>query len=272
MQQIPVLLYHSVGEDCAPAYRRWLVKPQEFDAQLHALSERGYRPITVADLAQMRRSSRPVPPRSCLITFDDGLGDFAESAMPILATHGMPATLYVVSGFVGATSRWLTDLGEGERPMLDWQGLRDLSKAGIEIGAHTVSHPELDTLSNGRAVMEIRDSKRMLEDGLGHAVTTFAYPHGYASPATRRIVEGAGFHAACRVRHALSSQSENLFALSRFIVSSEETPEKLIDLIEGDALPVAPSLERLVGIGWRAARRLRALRRTLMGSLQENRQ
>lgn len=268
MHPVPVLVYHSIAEDCAPAYRRWLVKPQEFDAQLHALSERGYRPMTVAGLAQLRRSGEPVPPRTCLITFDDGLRDFAEGAMPVLATHGLPATLYVVSGLVGATARWLDALSEGDRPMLDWQGLRDLHGAGIEIGAHTVSHPELDTLSIARAAREIRDSKTALEDGLGQAVTTFAYPHGYASPATRRIVEEAGFHAACRVRHALSGGSENLFALSRIIVTSAETPEKLIGLIEGNVLPVAPPADRLIATGWRAARRLKALHRTLTGSLR----
>lgn len=265
-QPIPILLYHTIGENCAPTYRRWLVKPREFDAQLQALSERGYRPMTVADLAHLRRSGQPVPPRTCLITFDDGLADFAEGAMPVLAARNVPATLYVVSGLVGGKARWLADLGEGERPMLDWADLRDLAAAGIEIGAHTVSHPELDTLSRMRASHEIRDSKKTLEDGLGRAVTTFAYPHGYASPTTRRIAEEAGYHAACRVRHALSDGTEDLFALSRIIVTSEETPERLIALMEDGTLAVAPPKDRLVATGWRAARRLRALRRSLPGS------
>jgi Polysaccharide deacetylase len=149
MPSIPILLYHSICEDGAPAHRRWCVTPREFDAQLRALSERGYRPITVADLARLRLAGRPVPPRTCLITFDDGLRDFAEGAMPVLAAHGFRATLYVVSGFVGATARWLSGLKEGGRPMLDWPALRDLHGAGVKIGAHTVSHPELDTLAAG---------------------------------------------------------------------------------------------------------------------------
>lgn len=271
MSSIPILVYHTIAQDCSPAYRRWLVKPQEFAAQLAALSESGYRPITVADLARLRRSGQPVPPRTCLITFDDGLRDFAEGAMPILAAHGVPATLYVVSGRVGATARWLTDLGEGNRPMLGWSDLRDLCSAGIEIGAHTVSHPELDTLPLARAIEEIKGSRKALEDGLGQAVTTFAYPHGYASAAIRRGVEAAGFHAACRVRHALSDGTENLFALSRIIVTSDETPERLIGLMEGNMLPVAPPADRLIATGWRAARRLRALRRTLTDSFRASR-
>lgn len=268
MQSIPILVYHSVGRDCAPAYRRWLVTERELDAHLHALSERGYRSITVADLAHLRRSGQPVPPRTCVITFDDGLRDFADAAMPILVARHFAATLYVVSGLVGATARWLADLGEGRRPMLDWTALRDLQGAGVEIGAHSVSHPELDTLSWAKATRELRNSKKVLEDGLGRAVTTFAYPHGYASRATRRIAEEAGYLAACRVRHALSDETENLFALSRIVVTSEVTPETLVDFIEGQQLPVAPPADRLIATGWRAARYVRALHRSVFAKRQ----
>lgn len=183
--------------------------------------------------------------------------------MPVLMARRFSATLYVVSGLVGATARWLGDLGEGNRPMLDWAALRDLQSAGVEIGAHSVSHPELDTLSWAKATHELRDSKKALEDGLGRAVTTFAYPHGYASRATRRIAEEAGYLAACRVRHALSNETENLFALSRIVVTSEMTPEALVDLIAKQQVPVAPPADRLIATGWRAARRMRALHRSV---------
>lgn len=263
MQPIPILVYHSIDTECTTAYRRWMVTPQGFGAQLRALAERGYRSITVEELALLRRSGQPVPPKTCLITFDDGLRDFAKGAMPVLAARGFRATLYVVSGLVGATACWLSDLGEGERPMLDWPALRDLQGAGVEIGSHTVRHPELDTLPRARAVQEIQDSKHMLEDGLGVAVTTFAYPHGYASRTTRRIAEEAGYLAACRVRHALSDPTEDLFALSRIIVTGDLTPDRLIELVEGGELPVAPPPDRLIAMGWRAARRVRAFRRSL---------
>jgi len=264
MRPIPILVYHSVATDCAPAYRRWLVTPREFDGQLRALSARGYRPMTVQELAMRRRGGLSLPQRSCVITFDDGLADFAEGAMPVLTARGFPATLFVVSGLVGATARWLAPLGEGARPMLDWRALRNLHEAGVEIGAHTVSHPELDTLNRARARREMADSKHALEDGLGRAVKSFAYPHGYAAPVTRRLAEEIGYLAACRVRHALSSSTENLFALSRIIVTSDLTPERLIDLIEGGELPVSPPSDRLVATGWRAARRIRAWGRTLL--------
>ena len=263
MSPIPIIVYHSVGEDCADAYRRWLVRPAELSAQLGALSDYGYRSITVHELALLRRSGRTVPQGTCVITFDDGLKDFMKGAMPILTDRGFSASLYVVSGLIGASACWLANLGEGERPMLDWPALRDLHGAGIEIGAHSVRHRELDTLSRSRATQEIRDCKHTLEDGLGEAVTTFAYPHGYASRVTRRTVEEAGFLAACRVRHALSNETEDLFALSRIIVTSAETPQRLISLIEGGELPVAPPSDRLIAIGWRAARRVRAFKRSV---------
>ncbi|ASY56327.1 polysaccharide deacetylase family protein [Sinorhizobium sp. CCBAU 05631] len=263
MQAIPILLYHSVSEDFAPAYRHWSIPPAKFKAQMAALAECGYRPMTVQELALLRRSGQPLSRRTCFITFDDGLLDFFEGAMPVLTSHGFRATLFVVSGFVGRTSRWLTCLGEGNRPMLDWRKLRELHGLGIEIGAHTVSHPELDILTHQQATREIQDSKYALEDGLGDTVATFAYPHGYATRTIRRLAEEAGYIAACRVGNALSADTEGLFELSRVTVTSDIAPADLIDLMDTSRLPVAPPADRLIARGWRAARRVRALHRSL---------
>ncbi len=139
--------------------------------------------------------------------------------------------------------------------MLNWAELREVSKAGIECGAHTASHPQLDILPGDRAAGEIRDSKTELEDRLGRAVSTFAYPHGYASATTRRLVREAGFASACRVRHALSSVEENVLSLSRIVMTEEVDEAGLAGFLSGTGLPVAPP-DRLASYGWRIARKL----------------
>lgn len=258
-EALPILMYHTIDTECDAAYRRWAVPPKTFGRHLDLIAARGFRPITVSSLIAHRERAEPLPPHTVVITFDDGLRDFLVGAMPELRRHDFPATLYVVSGHVNQTSTWLAPLGEGQRPMLNWDELRAVASQGIEIGGHTHTHPQLDLLPLSKALSELRQSKTILEDNLGLPVQSFAYPHGYASPATRRLVCEAGFTSACRVRHALSSTAENCFALSRIIMTTEISDEDLEMFLDGSGLPVAPPSDRLVATGWRLIRRFKHL-------------
>jgi O-antigen biosynthesis protein len=258
MQPIPILIYHSVDREFDDRYARWAVSPERFDRHLRYLRAEGWRPITVSTLAGLFAAGAKVPERTVLVTFDDGLRDFLTGAMPILERHGVPATLYVVAGLIGQTSRWLAPLGEGGRAMLTEAELRDLAHAGVEIGAHTMTHPQLDLLAEATARREIAGSRRVLEDCTGLPVTTFAYPHGYQTPKTRALVREAGFSAGCRVRHALSAPGEDLYALSRIIVTEDIDEDGLGRLMSGEELPVAPPVDHVKALGWRLARRAMA--------------
>ncbi|MCC6983594.1 MAG: polysaccharide deacetylase family protein, partial [Bauldia sp.] len=193
--------------------------------------------------------------RPVVITFDDGFRDFLTGAFPILQRFAAPATLFVVTDAVGGTARWLEPLGEGGRKMLSWDELAALVQGGIEVGAHTRTHPQLDVLPKDAAFSEIAGSKQALEARLGIPVETFAYPHGYASSATVRLARNAGFKAACRVADRMASTAEDRFALSRFIVTEEMDGEDILRLLASPARGQTPAA-RFAATGWRAARRL----------------
>lgn len=95
-----------------------------------------------------------------------------------------------------------------------------LHRGGMQIGAHTVSHPILARLSNGEAMDEIARSKRALEDLLQESVGLFAYPNGKPGvdylPETVDIVRSLGFDAAVSTRWAASRQGTDVFQLPRF--------------------------------------------------------
>ncbi|MBD1206689.1 MAG: polysaccharide deacetylase family protein [Rhodobacteraceae bacterium] len=257
MTPVSILMYHSVGARQNPAYDRWCVSPQRFRDQMSALAESGYAVLTTGDYVDRLASGAALPDRFVVLTFDDGLQDFLTGAAPILGRFGFPATVYVVAGRVGLTSRWLAPLGEGHRPMLTTDELRQLARSGIEIGGHTMTHPELDILDPARAMAEIGGSRRVLEDILGSPVRSFAYPHGYNSARTRAIVERAGYQSAVRVRHAHSERSECRFGLSRLIITEDLDPQRFMRLIGGPERVVAPPQDRLIADLWRSTRRLR---------------
>lgn len=254
---VPILMYHSVDDHCDPAYQRWAVSPARFEEHLSVIRDKGFMPLTVSDLVR-RQQSGNLPEKAIGITFDDGLADFNRHALPILERFGFASTLFVTTGYVGETARWLADLGEGDRSMMTWDEIAALPQRDVEVGAHTHSHPQLDLLDLAEARREIEHSKALLEAHIGRKVTAFAYPHGYSTPAVRRIVADAGFTAACRVADGLSRRGEPRFTLSRLIVTGEWTAAQMADLLDGRFAPAAPAPDRPAMHAWRLYRRIRA--------------
>ena len=259
---VPILLYHSVSDSTTPQFRRYSVRPDRFIAHLDYLRDHQYTPLTISQLARaIADRAAPLPDRPVVITFDDGLADFYTGALPTLVSHHFAATLYITTGFVGHTSRWLASLGEGMRPMLTWGQIAEIQASGIECGAHSLSHPQLDLIGQAAARDEITRPKHHLEQRLGRPVETFAYPNGYYTPAVRRLVREAGYHSACGVKHAMSARTDDCFALARLMVPYADTPDLVAfrRLLAGEGLPVAPTRRRLGTRGWRLARRMSAL-------------
>jgi peptidoglycan/xylan/chitin deacetylase (PgdA/CDA1 family) len=162
----------------------------------------------------------------------------------------MTATLYATTGLVGARS-------PGGAAMLGWPELAEAA-AAVEVGGHTHTHPQLDTVPLPRARDEVERCKALLEDHLGAPVRSVAYPHGYSSAAVRAIVRQAGFQSACAVNNAFSSTADDRFALARLTVR-RNTPDTLIDAwLRGEGARMAPRRERPRTRAARVVRRARA--------------
>lgn len=250
---VPILMYHSVAANPPQRLRPYCVHPRRFEDQARHIRKAGYCTLTVSDLVRMRAAGA-VPAKSVVLTFDDGFADFHETALPILIQQGLTATLYTVAGHIGGTSGWLEDEKCRSLPMLTWSQLREIAKAGIEIGAHTMSHPPLDTVRPTHARIEIVQSKRSLEDGLGSAVASFAYPYGYLSNAVRDLVMAAGYTSACAVRYATSSPRDDPFALPRHIVRHDADGPDFDALLAGRPAPLRTFYDRARSTTWTCMR------------------
>ncbi len=256
--RIPVLLYHSVADESSARFRPWSVHPRRFAAHMELLADRGRHSLTVGQLEQaLRPGGPPLPDRPVVITFDDGFADFHSTALPVLEKHHLASTMYATTGYLGGTARWLAREREQDRPMLHPEQLHDIATRGVEIGAHSHTHPRLDELSAADSRAEIYRSKEVLEQELQRPVTSFAYPHGCHSRRVREQVIEAGYSSATAVRHAMSSPEDDLFALARVMVLADTTTEDLAKLLAGEGIPQAPYRPRTRTALWRVARRTR---------------
>jgi peptidoglycan/xylan/chitin deacetylase (PgdA/CDA1 family) len=255
-RKIPILMYHSVSEQASAKFRRFAVAPALFHEHMAYLHQQNYTPLTVTQLMRMRtQDSSALPERPVVLTFDDGFADFYTAALPMLQEYNFCATLYIVTAFVGGTSLWLQHEGEAQRPILSWEQIASIQAAGIECGGHTHTHPQLDTLSPTQAREEIAQCKRILEQRLGQEVESFAYPFGYHTTTTQRLVREAGYTSACAVKYAMSSETDNPFSLARLIVTADTHVEALAALLKQETPSVTTFYKRAATPAWRLARR-----------------
>lgn len=255
---IPILMYHSIAQSTNPRFRQLAVPPASFAEQIAYLSEHLYTPINVTQLVHMLSGERSaLPKRPVVLTFDDGYADFFTHALPVFRQYGFTATLYITTGYIGSTSRWLHPEGETSRPMLSWDQITEISASGIECGAHTHSHPQLDTLPLLTARNEIVKSKEILEQHLGREVSSFAYPFGYYTSAVRRQVKEIGFTSACAVKFMMNFETTDTLALARLMVGPDMSQDAFAALLSEDNSPALKKLYVRARVpAWQIVRRI----------------
>ncbi len=170
-----------------------LVRPARFRAQIELLLDAGFRFVTVAELARLAAGGQP-PPGYAAISFDDGMRNNCTVALPILRSYGIAATVYVTIDFIAGASPWIG--ANSDNRMLDADELRELARAGWELGAHTITHPDLSALDYAACRREIEESRSALERIAGVPVETFAYPFGRYGPAAVAAARDSGLLAA----------------------------------------------------------------------------
>ena len=280
--RLSVLILHRVRPAIDPLFPDE-VHADRFDRLCAWIS--GWFNVLPLDQAVERLRGGTLPARALAITFDDGYADNHDTALPILQRHGLCATVFIATGFIGGGRMWNDTVIESVRrsplPVLDLQGtlaaalgclalgsmaqrrtaiaqiigdikylpaaerdawvqavaerssaalpdnlmmsapqIQALHRAGMQIGAHTVSHPILARLPRAAAEREIADSKQALEALLGEPVPLFAYPNGrpaddYTDDSVG-IVRRLGFRAAVTTARGAAHARTDLLQIPRF--------------------------------------------------------
>jgi peptidoglycan/xylan/chitin deacetylase (PgdA/CDA1 family) len=174
---IPILMYHSISVDeetGRSAYYRTCTDPLIFVEQMAFLAKNRYNTIGLSEAAQRINGAAHDTERPVVLTFDDGYQDFYTEAFPILHSFGFSATVFLPTAYIGDNT-----LAFNGKACLTWGQVRELQRAGIKFGSHTVTHPQLRTLPTAALQRELRCSREEVENRLGAQVESFSYPYAF---------------------------------------------------------------------------------------------
>ena len=187
-----ILAYHGVGKvPLRDDPHGLFVRPRELRRQIATLRRWGYELLTCGAMAEHVAAGEGAG--HAALTFDDGFADNLHELLPILQEVRAPATVFAVSGWLGRPH----PVAPFQR-LLTGAELAELHAAGVEIGGHTATHPDLTALGPEAAREELARGRRELEELIGAPVTVVAYPFGRATAETRHCARAAGFTAAVR--------------------------------------------------------------------------
>ena len=249
--QVPILMYHHLSEDVTNSE---MVSPEQFEAQIRALAEAGYTGISFDELQAYVLRGEPLPEKPVVITFDDGYRSNYTLAYPILQKYGMKATIFAIGVSFGKDHYKDTDytitphFGADEAAEMTASGL-------ISIQSHTYDMHQWPPYETGLAVREnilqlpgeseesyvqaltedFTRSRALLEDATGQPVDVLAYPAGQYSTLTQVTLQSLGVHVTLStnpgVNTVVKGLPQTLYAMLRFGITEDISPEALLDMI-----------------------------------------
>jgi peptidoglycan/xylan/chitin deacetylase (PgdA/CDA1 family) len=214
--QIPILMYHVVSAPPAGTANAELwVAGSRFEEEMRALRKAGYWAITLRQAFDAWEHGGPLPRHPVVVSFDDGYLSQYTHARPALKRLGWP-------GVLNLELRNLGPKGITEHEV------RGLMADGWEVDSHTLTHPDLTTVDDGRLRSELTGSRREIRRRFGSKTAEFfCYPAGKYDTHVVEAVRAAGYRGATTVDEGLGERGER-FVLKRVRVNGSDTAASLL--------------------------------------------
>ncbi|MCZ6596255.1 MAG: polysaccharide deacetylase family protein [Planctomycetota bacterium] len=202
-----IFMYHSIDPSGSPVS----MDREDFRRQVRWMVESEVSVVDFEELLDM-----PDDADAITLTFDDGFANYATEAWPVLAEHGLPATVFVVSDQVGRTNAWggVSSPVIPDIPLMSWDQLAEVAETGARIGGHSRTHAHMIDMSADELRDQLETSKERLAEETGQAVSVFAYPYGDYDAKTLQATRGV-YDLATTTQHRLLHRDEDRHLLPR---------------------------------------------------------
>lgn len=238
-----IITFHNIGDDgsvlsfTAGRFAQLLDDFETFD-------------IPVLTLDQLLDDSVD---RGVALTFDDGMASVFDAALPVMRERKTAAHLFLTVGAVGGDNRWPSQPASAPiYKMLSWDQLHELHANGMQIEAHTFSHPDLRELSDDDIETEFARCDTEIEKRFGRRPAYFSYPYGFFDARVERICK-ARYAASVSTRLGYLGRSSRASALPRldsYYLQSSGFVTNLFSMKTRQYLAVRATMRRVRGGIW----------------------
>lgn len=212
--KVPILIYHhirTVRESDSQNAKQFIVSPDVFEQQLTYLKENGFTSISFDNLSSFFDGEFSMPEKPVIISFDDGVINQYENALPRLEKYGFTATFFLFTNPIDKNDNYF-----------NWEQIREMDEKGMEFGIHGWYHLYLHKEKDEEVLnREIVKSKAYLEEGIGLEITAFSYPFGTYLPETIERLKNAGFNTARDIINGKTHTKEDLFTLKGYFITED---------------------------------------------------
>lgn len=171
---------------------------------------------------------------SVVITFDDGYRHLAQTLPRLIEIYNFKPIVFIPTAFIGKSNTWDYTHYFVKEPHVDRPEIRMLSESGVIFGSHSHSHVDLSRLSDRRLLIELRQSKEILQDILRKEVTVISYPFGRASEEVLQAAKESGFRRGYTMRFPLTD--DNPLAAGRIAIYGFDTTLSISKKLSGSGM------------------------------------
>lgn len=226
---IPILCYHNFNP-IKPGSMN--LTPERLESQLKWLKDNGYTVIPLKEaVAYLQGKRDTLPPKSVVITADDGWKSVYTYMLPLAKKYNVPVTLFIYPQTISSGKNAMT-----------WDELKELEQTGLfDVQSHTYWHPNFKqqkkkmSPSNYEKFVQTQlgNSKKVLEEKMGHKITLLAWPFGIYDDFLEQQAEKAGYTMAFTIDARTANQNYKPMAQPRFMIVEGQSMKTFVSIVKG---------------------------------------
>lgn len=207
-----VLYYHGVSDE---DLNRFIKQMQYLKNYCHVIS-----PCSIPLYLQGTHNGNAVA-----ITFDDGFVNVLDNAIPVLEEHHLPAGIFVPTSCIRQKANWTmaTECHDYGEPIMSANQIIHVSQLGYDVYSHTSTHCPLAECDINGIYRELTDSKKYLEELLGHKMTSISYPHGSVNTNVIQIAREIGYTYGYTIEPSIVNKKSDTMQWGRISVSFSDS-------------------------------------------------